>query len=609
MSLDLSRLEKHRPSGGKTIARCPACAETGGDSAADHLFINSDGKFGCVLYQSTEGIDHRKRIFELAGNAESKPSAEKPTWNALPSAPESAPFPSLNHYKHGTPSAHWIYLTPEGRIAGIVARFDLADGKKEVLPLAWCRDESGNTGWRWKSMPEPRPLYGLPFGEDFVVIVEGEKTAEAVIAAGLPATTWAGGSGAVGKADWQPLAGKIAIVWPDNDEPGQKASAEIVRKLSGIAAEVRLVAIPPGMPVGWDAADTDPATIRFLVDNAAPIGIAEVPSTDPQPFPITRACDMGGIAEAADFVEGLLTDGGASVVYGPSNCGKSFWVLDLAAAIVSGTPFRDELEVEPGAVVYVALEGSHGARNRIEALKRAGRLPANAPLFLCFAPVSLLETGHDKRLAATVKQAAEQSATPCRLVILDTLARAMAGGDENKGQDMTLAVKCMDSVREATGAHVLLVHHCGKDEAKGARGHSSLRAAVDTEIEVSRPEGATISTVRVTKQRDLPHGEAMPFSLESVTLGTDRRGKPITSCVVRHEDEMMASKPTKAGRKPTCTAEDMLRYLPAATVKEWQERVNEETGLGQSQFYTHKATLETKVKFRRETATNRIIAV
>jgi hypothetical protein len=106
------------------------------------------------------------------------------------------------------------------------------------------------------------------------------------------------------------------------------------------------------------------------------------------------------------------------------------------------------LEVDRGTVVYVALEGSHGARNRIEALKRGGLLPENAPLFLCFAPVSLLTARHAERLAETVRRAAAQTATRCRLVILDTLARAMAGGDENKGQDMTAAVAAIDSIRE-----------------------------------------------------------------------------------------------------------------------------------------------------------------
>ena len=312
------------------------------------------------------------------------------------------------------------------------------------------------------------------------------------------------------------------------------------------------------------------------------------PEADPpqvEPFPLTRASDLAGIAEAQDFVEGLLTDGGASVVYGPSNCGKSFWTLDLAACVATGKPFRDELECEQGAVVYVALEGSHGAKNRIEALKRAGRLPATAPLYLCFAPVSLLELGHAGRLAASVTQAAEQSAMPCRLVILDTLARAMGGGDENKGQDMGTAVASMDAVRAATGAHVLLVHHCGKDEAKGARGHSSLRAAVDTEIEITRAGDETVSTVRATKQRDMPMGDAMPFSLDQVTLGTDRRGKPITSCVVKHEDAMMASTQGKAGRKVEVQPERLLELLPQPSTVAWQKLAKDEMGVSPSSFY------------------------
>lgn len=324
-------------------------------------------------------------------------------------------------------------------------------------------------------------------------------------------------------------------------------------------------------------------------------------------FPIVRASEISGTSEPADFVEGLLTEGGASVVYGPSNCGKSFWVLDLAAAVATGRDFRDELDVDRGAVVYVALEGSHGARNRIQALRQAGRLPDGAPLYLCFSPVSLLELGHAGKLAATVKQAADESAMPCRLVILDTLARAMAGGDENKGQDMTLAVSAIDAVRSATGAHVLTVHHCGKDEAKGARGHSSLRAAVDTEIEVIRPEGESISTVRATKQRDMPMGEAMPFSLKAITLGTDRRGKPITSCIVHHEDSMMAASAAKAGRKAKCTPTEMLSFLPADSIKDWLQRVKDETGLGESQFYEIKRQLEASKSYRREVATGRIV--
>jgi len=343
---------------------------------------------------------------------------------------------------------------------------------------------------------------------------------------------------------------------------------------------------PEAMP--QDAGDDSPPADQQ--DRQADEECGGHPEADPpqiEPFPLTLASDLAGIAEAADFVEGLLTDGGASVVYGPSNCGKSFWTLDLAAAVATGKPFRGELATEQGAVVYVALEGSHGARNRIEALKRGGRLPTGTPLFLCFEAVSLLELGHAGRLAASVTQAAEQSAMPCRLVILDTLARAMGGGDENKGQDMGTAVASMDAVRAATGAHVLLVHHCGKNEALGARGHSSLRAAVDTEIEISRPEGETVSTVRATKQRDMPQGEAMPFSLDQVTLGTDRRGRPITSCIVKHEDAIMAATRGTAGRKVEVQPDRLLDLLPQPSTTAWQKRADSEMGVPKSTFYRH----------------------
>lgn len=265
MSLDLSRLEKPRIKSGKTIARCPACAEVGADSSAEHLFINGDGKFGCVLYQGSDGDEHRKRIFELVGIAEEKPVASK--WTALPSAPANAPSPQLRHYKHGNPSAHWKYTTADGCIAGVVARYELPGGKKETLPLTWCRDQHGNNEWRFKAMTDPRPLYGLPFTDDTIILVEGEKCAEAVRAAGFAATTWPGGCAAIHKADFSPLAGKRVVIWPDNDQPGFRALHSLIALLRPIAAEVKVASVPHGMPDGWDAADTDTATIAAVLSS------------------------------------------------------------------------------------------------------------------------------------------------------------------------------------------------------------------------------------------------------------------------------------------------------------------------------------------------------
>lgn len=266
--IDLSKLEKPRNQGGKIIARCPACAEAGNDKSCDHLYIDEDGKFGCVIHQGDDGKEHRKRIFEIVGIAESKPVKEKPKYQALPHAPENAPAPVFRHWKHGLPTATWEYKTKDGLSAGHVARFDVAPDKKEILPLSWCKDQNGVTGWQWKAPRDPRPLYGMPFAADLIVIVEGEKTAEAVIAAGFPATTWQGGAGAYQKTDWKPLTGRSVVIWPDNDDPGKRAGNAIAGMLAGIAKSVAFVAIPSAACEGWDAADAEPEVIAAMIHDS-----------------------------------------------------------------------------------------------------------------------------------------------------------------------------------------------------------------------------------------------------------------------------------------------------------------------------------------------------
>ena len=95
-------------------------------------------------------------------------------------------------------------------------------------------------------------------------------------------------------------------------------------------------------------------------------------------------------------------------------------------------------------------------------------------------------------------------------------------------------------IQQKVKAHVLWIHHSGKDEAKGARGHSLLRAATDTEIEITA-EGRTAS--RVTKQRELDCSGEFAFTLRVVELGTNRRGKPVTSCVVDYSNGEVRPRP------------------------------------------------------------------
>ena len=180
------------------------------------------------------------------------------------------------------------------------------------------------------------------------------------------------------------------------------------------------------------------------------------------------ANQMEASLDLGDFVEGLLTEGALSVVYGPSNVGKSFFALDLASCVAASIPFA-EREVEGGSVLYVALEGSHGAKNRVSVLKRMGRDLSN--LAFTFAPISLYEEDGASFIIEISSEIEEQLGKPVKMIIIDTLSRAMAGGDENSPVDMTTAIQNIDRIRQRTDCHVMVIHHSGKDASKGALYH------------------------------------------------------------------------------------------------------------------------------------------
>ena len=137
----------------------------------------------------------------------------------------------------------------------------------------------------------------------------------------------------------------------------------------------------------------------------------------------------------------------------------------------------------------------------------------------------------------------------------------MSGLDENTAPDIAQLVAGLDLIRRATGAHVMLIHHTGKDAARGARRHSTLRAAIDTEIELTRDEAGQI-TAEVTKQRDGPTGYRFAYTLRQVELGQDQDGDPVTSCLVEPMDTARAGHAEITGSART--ALDLLDQTLAA---------------------------------------------
>ena len=232
------------------------------------------------------------------------------------------------------------------------------------------------------------------------------------------------------------------------------------------------------------------------------------------------------------MVEGLVPQTDLAMMYGNPGAGKSFVALDLAFAISQGLTFFNRVS-QAGPVVWIAAEAAGAMRNRAKAYAQARGVQLDATDFWVIEQTLSLMSQEDAK-------ALTQAVAPVKpkLIIIDTLAAASGGANENSGEDMNVVLSHCRKLHEETGALVLLVHHSGKDATRGARGWSGLRAAVNTEFMVHHDDASPIRKVVVTKQRDAEDGVELPFKLQSVPLDF---GDDSTSCVVDPLDENMLS--------------------------------------------------------------------
>jgi hypothetical protein len=263
--------------------------------------------------------------------------------------------------------------------------------------------------------------------------------------------------------------------------------------------------------------------------------------------PRLRGIDFGDMRPRLDvpaIIRDLLAPDSMAAILGASGAGKTFFSVDMACRIASGLPFFGR-KVNRGLVVYAALEGAGSAQDRFAAWKVRYKSDA-IPLRAMIEGINLRDPVDQLRLVQFIREAESDHGEKCSAVFFDTLSRAIAGGNENAPDDMGALVQGGDAVRMATGACVIFVHHHGKDETKGGRGHSSLRCALDTEIEVSIAGDERIA--KVTKQRDWPTGDRFGFKLETVELGTNVDDVLITSCVIKECSAPVEARPEMKGK-------------------------------------------------------------
>lgn len=292
--------------------------------------------------------------------------------------------------------------------------------------------------------------------------------------------------------------------------------------------------------------------------------------------------DDGDVEFDDELVEGVVGRQAMAVLYGDSNSGKTFLAIDLGAAICRAGSWLGRPTVG-GLVLYLATEAAASVQMRLRAYRR--RHQVKVPGFIIVqSPVNLFDGQADvTAILALVEQLERELGDKVVMIIGDTLARISAGANENSGEDMGVVLKNAEAIRSATRATFLWIHHTGKDQAKGMRGWSGMRAAIDTEIEITADELTGARTAEITKQRDLPgKGDRLGFRLETITLGRNRWGTERGSCVVLPAE---AAARVMRSKRPSEIAGAIVEFLTGrgsgclrgATVKHFEGRYSRQS--------------------------------
>ena len=240
-------------------------------------------------------------------------------------------------------------------------------------------------------------------------------------------------------------------------------------------------------------------------------------------FKLLSGTELNEIEPQRWIVQGILPNLGLSCIYGASGSGKSFLTIDMCFDVARGSDWFG-LKTASVPVTYVCLEGQNGICKRIKALERFHdeSLPDNFKIIL--GNLSLINE------ATALAESIIAQNGKGGLIIIDTFAQAAPGLDENSGKDISLIIASCKRLQSLTDSLVLLVAHSGKDHSRGLRGHSSLFAALDACIEVTKSD--SLHEWKLSKSKDDIDGTKYAFTLQSITVDSDKDGDDITSCVV-----------------------------------------------------------------------------
>jgi len=554
---------------GQWVASCPVPGHGKGNGDKNpslSIDINDDGKplFHCHGGCSQEDVFQTIRELHLLPELMERPD----------------PLANIKPIPRNVLEQEWQYQDEDRTTVFVKQRYKVGEAGKTYRLYKVDAD-----GRRHPSLGDARIVpYNLPQLLDAktagrnIFLVEGEKAADAITSIGMIATTAHTGAGSWPEAITEYFAGAQVIILPDNDTPGWQYAHKAAQAILPIAKSVKVVDL--GLQgQGDDAYEfieagagreklvclVKAAQILTSVDQVTmperlnPI-TNSVPDATPSPQDIAKEFESEPAPtipvkppkqiniEHWDsiqdepvkwMIDKVLPVGAFTALYGPPGSFKSFIALDIAEAIATGRTWMGNEVTEQGAVLYLCGEGFGGVGARIKAIKQHHGTEDGAPIYVIRHQLNLRSSVEDfNALMIAVENLVTELGIDFKLIIIDTLARAFGGGNENDSSDMGSFISSCGNIQKIVqGCALMILHHSGKDATKGLRGHSSLLGAVDTELELIRFEDSMKGIIRTAKQKDGEDGTRIGFEMVKVELappaGSLHIGEPITSLAVQ----------------------------------------------------------------------------
>ncbi|MDB3910866.1 AAA family ATPase [Paracoccaceae bacterium] len=440
---------------------CPQC---GGH---DRFFISE--KNGALLFNCNQGCEF-KQLVEIMRNDGTYPKQQ--ATDAFTRTPTKASDFSqpLYHERKG------VELI-DAQLDGSNLRIPISDASEQNV--GWQTISPDGTKRFDKGM-QTDGCFAILNGpiEGTVYLCEGYATAASVVAAtGCPAVHCLSASNLPKVAL---ILAKIApeaklIIAADNDKPGLNAANQT------------------GLP--WTAPSENGAdwNDRLQAEGADTVN-AELtrnlkqPGTTKKARLLVKASDYK-LTKPEYWVEGIIEKDALTFMVGASGCGKTFVATDVATSIGLGIEYHGR-QVKQGHVIISAGEGQDGQVARLRAAaEHKGKRLENAEIYLAKQAVVFAD---ENAVLALCQEIEENHKGKVAVIIIDTMARAMVGTDENSSKDMSAFIHQCDHLRERFGCSIIVVHHTGHEGSRG-RGSSARYAAADAEI-IIKAEGGKVGT-------------------------------------------------------------------------------------------------------------------